>query len=522
MKIDLMIIIQPLNFHSDKIIYYNFCLIFLRSMNTNSSLNRINIYTFIEIGFLIFFLSCLSFPQITRNERSNLYDQYLTLYFETKNVPSISAGILAEDSIIWLSTKGFSDIENYIPASVNSVYRIASISKTITAVAIMQLWEKNLISLDDDVRKYIPYFPKKKWVFTIRQLLNHTSGIRTYREGEFHSKTNYPTSREAIKIFENDSLLFKPGTDYLYTTLGYTLLDIIVESVSKKPFSVYVKENIFLPAGMTSTYIDVQREIIPYRTRGYTKNIYRKLENAQLADLSIKVAGGGFLSTAKDLLLFGKALLKGTLLKPSTIELMTQPTRINSTFTNNYGLGFTLPADRSDKSFSHSGVGTGFTSRLLMDPVQKLVAVHLINISDRNLESPADELFNIYKQKTFTKPGYVISDTLMFYYLTGGLDSVFSKLNEIISNDSSGYSLDHTDIAAFGRDLIQQKKKLDAIDYLKKINRIFPNSFPIIVALADAYNNDGNKGLALRNYKLANQIDTRDRYVNNMIRRLSN
>lgn len=489
----------------------------------NNTLVIKNKFYFIHtIIFLVTVLSCFSFSQTTRNEKNNLYDQYLTLYYETKNIPSISAGILAQDSIIWIAAKGFSDIENYIPSSVNSVYRIASISKTITAVAIMQLWEKNLIGLDDDVRKYIPYFPKKKWVFTIRQLLNHTSGIRSYREGEFHSKTNYPSSREAIKVFENDSLIFKPGTDYLYTTLGYTLLDIIVESVSKKPFASYVKENILLPAGMNSTYIDIQREIIPYRVRGYIKNIYRKLENAQLADLSIKVAGGGFLSNTRDLLLFGKALLNGILIKPSTLELMTQPTKINNNFINNYGLGFSLPVDRSDKTFSHSGVGTGFTSRLLIDPIKKIVAVHLINISDRNLENPADELLKIYNENDFTKPGYIISDTLMFYYLSGGLDTLFSKLNEIMTNDSSGYSLDHFDIASIGKDLIQQKKKLDAIDYLKKINRMFPNSFPIIVALADAYNNDGNKGLALRNYKLANQIDPRDRYVNNMIKRLSN
>lgn len=470
---------------------------------------------------LLLTLNSVLFAQIRKNEKIDQFNTYLTNYYETKKIPSISAGILAGDSIQWLAARGFIDVENSVPATINSVYRIASISKPITAVAVMQLWEKGLINLDEDVRKYIPYFPKKKWTITVRQLLNHTSGIRTYKEGEFHSKIFYANTREALKVFENDTLKFKPGSDYLYTTLGYTVLSAIVESASQKPFHVYIKENILDPSGMTSTYIDVQREIIPFRARGYIKNSIRKLENAQLADLSIKVAGGGLLSTANDLLLFAKYLLNGTLIKKSTLDSMIVPTKINRAFTKNYGLGFVLPENSNEKTVSHGGMGTGFTSKLIIDPVNKMAAVHLINLSDRNLESPSDELLKIFTEKEIIIPGFVITDTLMFYYLIGGLDSVYNKLNEIISTDTSKFSLDHSDLAGFGKDLISQRKNLDAIDYLKRLNRIFPNSFPVIVALADAYLNDGNKGLALRNFRAASQIDSKDSYVQNMIKRLS-
>jgi Beta-lactamase class C and other penicillin binding proteins len=253
------------------------------------------------------------------------------MYYETKKIPSISTGILAGDSIYWLGVRGLIDIENSVPASVNSVYRIASISKSITAVAVMQLWEKGLVNLDEDVRKYVPYFPQKKWTITIRQLLNHTSGIRSYKEGEFHSKNFYTSTREALKVFENDTLKFKPGSDYLYTTLGYTLLAAVIESTSKKNYAAYINENILQPAGMNFTYVDVQREIIPNRARGYIKNSLRKIENAQLADLSIKVAGGGFISTSNDILLFIKGLFNGTLIRRSTLDTMLVPTRISRT-----------------------------------------------------------------------------------------------------------------------------------------------------------------------------------------------
>jgi serine beta-lactamase-like protein LACTB, mitochondrial len=477
---------------------------------------------------LIYFIVLLSFSgeEILSQQNSDTrviqLEEYLAQYQKVKNVPSISAGILSGDSIYWIGAKGFTDLENSVPSSQRSLYRIASISKPITAVAIMQLWEKGLLNLDDDVRKYVPYFPQKRWPITIRQILNHTSGIRSYREGEFHSKSLFPNTREALKVFDKDSLLFKPGTDYLYSTLSYTLLASVIESISRKPYAVYIRENILIPAQMNSTFIDAQREIISGRARGYTKTFFRKLENAQLADLSIKVAGGGFISNVNDLLLFSKALLNETLIRKTTLDTMLTPTRISRTFIKNYGLGFSLPENSSDKIFFHNGSGTGFTSRLMIDRVSKTAAVHLINIADRNLQSPADELLKIFKGQEFIQPGFVISDTLMADFLKGGLESVFNKLNEITNNDTSGFSLDHSDIAGFGKDLIQQKRNLEAIDYLKFVNRLFPDSFPIIVALADAYLNDDNKGLALRNYRIANGLDKKDRYVNNMIKRLSN
>jgi CubicO group peptidase (beta-lactamase class C family) len=473
-------------------------------------------------SFLFYLFLCgTSFPQTDQSNLNNQLDDFLESYYKIKNVPSISAGILIGDSIIWKGSRGYTDLENFVEADSNSLYRIASISKPITAVAIMQLWEKGLLSLDDDVRKYVPYFPQKRWTITIRQLLNHTSGIRSYREGEFHSKTFYSDTREALKVFENDSLIFIPGSDYLYTTLGYTLLAAVIESISKVTFHSYIKENVLIPAGMNSTFIDAHKEIIYNRVRGYTKNFNRRLENAQLADLSIKVAGGGFISTAKDLLLFSKALLDEKLIKRTTLDTMLVPTRISSAFVKNYGLGFSLPEDISDSTFYHGGSGTGFSSKLLIDPNRKTASVHLINLSDRNLESPADELLKIVNGQNFIQPGYILSDTLMKYYNRGRLDSVFYKLDEIMNSDSSGYYMNHSDIAGFGKDLIQQKKNIDALDFLKRINRLFPNSFPIIVALADAYYSDGNNGLALRNYRLANSLDNRDRHVNSMIKRLA-
>lgn len=475
----------------------------------------------LTLPILLLFVSTTIFPQQKKNNKNEEFKNYLDSYYEIKNIPSISAGVLLKDSIIWLGSKGYTDLENNVPATVNSVYRIASISKPITAIAIMQLWEKGLIYLDDDVRKYVPYFPQKKWSFTIRQLLSHSSGIRNYKPGEFHSKAYFSSTREALKVFSADTLEFRPGTEYQYSTLGYTLLAAVVESVTKMPFGIYVYESILKPSGMSSTFVDVQKNIVPNRARGYIKSTRRELENSQLADLSLKVAGGGFISTSRDLLLFAKSILNGTLIKTQTLDTMLVPLTLGRNRVQNYGLGFSLPEIEGPKYFEHSGSGTGFTSKLKIYPNEKLATVHLINLNDRNLEVPADELANIQLNKIFIKPRLTASDTLMSYYLRDGIEGVYSKLTSIFETDSSSYSMKDFDLSIFGKDLVLLNKNNDAISYLKFISKLYPNSASIHTVIGDAYIADGNKGLALKNYKIAFQIDPKEKYLRDTIRKLT-
>jgi len=470
------------------------------------------------IIFLVY--NNISFSQENHNK---LLDEYLDQYLLIKNVPSISAGLLEQGKITWLKSVGMADIENSVPVSNSSLYRIASISKPITAVAILQLWERGLVSLDTDARTYIPNFPVKKYKFTIRQLLNHTSGIRNYKEGEFDSKKYYATTDDALKSFAYDSLVFEPGTKYAYTSLGYTLLAAIIENVSKTSFEDFLKKNIFLPAGMESTLIDKQREIILNRVRGYEKNAERKFVNAPLADLSIKIAGGGLLSTAQDLLLFSKALFENKLIQPSTFEMMTKRSKLKDGKEFNDGLGFSLQFENDSlKYFSRIGAGTGFSSLLLIDPLHKTASVHLINIRDRNLGEPAKDILEILASGTLMRPTKTLSDELMKIYISAGIDSTNQRLNYIYSNEQILYALSEDEAILFSDDLIELKKIPDAITYLKSVLKLYSKSFKVTVAIADAHLKDNNTGLALRYYKLAVQIDNTNQKVNNLIKELSN
>lgn len=468
--------------------------------------------------YLIFSASQLSLSQ----ERNEVLDNYLSEYLTIKNVPSISAGILKNGKIIWQETTGFSDLENNVAATKNSVYRIASISKPITAVAILQLWEKGLINLDSDVRSFLPDFPAKKWKFTIRQLLSHTSGIRNYKEGEFDSKKFYSSIDEAIKVFEYDSLNFEPGTKYEYTSLDYMLLAAILEKVTKTNFDLYLKNNVFLPAEMKLTRIDNQREIIPNRVKGYEKNAERIFVNAPLADLSIKVAGGGLLSTVEDLLHFANALLENKLLKPSTLEMMTKKTKLKNGKEIDYGLGFSLEFENDSlKYYSHMGAGTGFSSLLIINPKLKIAAVDLININDHNLGSPAKELLEMYSSGKILTPKKTLSDELMKTYLSYGIDSTIQTLINIHKSELAIYTLNENEVIFFSNDLIELNNIANAITYLKESNKLYPKSFKISVAIADAYLKDKNEGLALRYYKNAAKLNKNNVRVNNLIKKLS-
>jgi len=460
-----------------------------------------------------------TYPQ---NQKIKLFDEYLTKYIENKNVPSISAGILKNNEILWLNVKGYSDLEDGDPAGINSLYRIASITKPVTAVAVMQLWEKGLIDLDKDVRFYIPEFPEKKWKFTVKQLLNHTAGIRAYKDGEFHNKKYYSSISEAVKVFEYDSLDFEPGTRYEYTSLDYSLLALVIEKVTRTTFENYLKQNIFIPAQMKSTRVDKQQEIVPNRVKGYEKDYERKFRNAPLADLSIKIAGGGLISTAEDLLMFAKSVLDGKIIKRTTLDFMSKQTRLKNGKLIDYGLGFALNYESDSlKSISHTGGGTGFTTMLLIYPKLNMAAVHLVNISDHNLDLPAEDLIRIELTDKNIIPKKTLSDELMKTYLRDGIDSTITKFYLINEKEKEFINVNETESVYFAKDLLGLNKTASAIFFLRELLKTYPKSFPVLTALADAYNNDNNQGLALRYYRMAKQINSNDDRVNSMILKLT-
>src|SRR5207244_2112374 len=214
-----------------------------------------------------------------------------------QHIPGLSIAIVADHELRWQQGYGMADVENSVPAKAATVYRIASVSKPITAVAVMQLAERGKLDLDAPIQKYVPSFPAKQWPLTTRQLLGHLSGIRNYKGNENDSTRFYGSLTEALSIFKDDPLDFEPATKFSYTTYGYTVLGTVIEAASGMSYIDYMRENIFKPANMSRKRADNVYDIIPNRSRGYGPKVYVKfdgeLRNAALADTSYKIPAGG-------------------------------------------------------------------------------------------------------------------------------------------------------------------------------------------------------------------------------------
>ena len=255
---------------------------------------------------------------------------YLKEQWQSSGAPAVSMAVASKGRIVFSTGVGFADLDNLVPASGSTVCNIGSVSKVMTAVAVMQLVELGTVRLDDPIQKFVPQFPEKSAAITIRHLLTHTSGIRHYRSTDFPNGLDgenvqpFESFDEAILVFKNDPLLFTPGAYYLYSSYAVNLLQGVIEKASGQAFEAFMIANVWGPAGMLQTAFDVPSRIVAGRAKGYALGQGRPVNNPY-GDLTYKFASGGMIATVDDLVRFGVALNHGRLLKPETVALMYTP-----------------------------------------------------------------------------------------------------------------------------------------------------------------------------------------------------
>jgi serine beta-lactamase-like protein LACTB len=324
-------------------------------------------------------------------------DQLVTSEMSRTSIPGVSLAIARHGKVEWTQGFGMADLENLIPVTPETRIRLGSISKPITAIAVMQLVEHGKIDLDAEIQKYLPSFPRKPWPITIRELLGHQSGIRHYRQdgSDLDSVTHYTDAITPLRIFADDPLLFEPGTKYSYSTYGFNVLGAIVETVSGMKYTAYVRENIFQPAGMDQMSPDDTYAIIPHRARGYHL-VNGALQNCHLADTSNKVPAGGFISTSTDLVKFAMAVNAGTLVKKESARQMFTAQKLRDGTVTGYGMGFFIRQDGSHPSVSHSGGQQGITTNLELFPAEDLAIAVMTNLDNaRGLQPIAQGIAKI-------------------------------------------------------------------------------------------------------------------------------
>lgn len=299
-------------------------------------------------------------------------------------VTGANIAIASKGQLVFRQGFGMADVEHEVPVKSNTIFRLGSVSKVITAIAVMQLVEQNKIELDADIRKYVPEFPEKDHVVTVRHILTHTSGIRHYRPLEPENMQQFRTVAASLSRFVNDPLLHKPGEKSTYSTYAFNLLARAVETASGVAFPDYLIKYIFEPAEMPDTGVENLRGIVFNRVRGYERLADGTLVNADYANISYKWAGGGMVSTAQDLCRLGIALMSGKLMKPATVRQMWTSQRLENGELLAQSLGWQTAFFNEIPIVMHGGAQQGTRSVFIIHPVDEFVVAVLTNYENHN------------------------------------------------------------------------------------------------------------------------------------------
>jgi CubicO group peptidase (beta-lactamase class C family) len=286
---------------------------------------------------------------------------------------------------------------------------LGSISKPITATAILQLWERGKLDLDAPVQKYCPAFPQKESPITSRQLLGHLGGIRHYNsdgKGDIpeDSAHHFASMEESLQIFAADPLVDKPGTKFHYSTYGYTLLGCVLEGAASEKYVDFVRDNVFKPAGMAQTQADDFFSVIPHRTRWYHKDKSGIVRNAGVLDSSYKIPGGGLISSADDMAQFEAAILADKLIKRPTQDLMWTSLKTTDGKPTGYALGWGVMDKFGVHILAHNGGQQGTSTAIALVPERRAGVVVLANMDNVDSGEVADQILKIVLDLKDTAP----------------------------------------------------------------------------------------------------------------------
>jgi CubicO group peptidase (beta-lactamase class C family)/Flp pilus assembly protein TadD len=353
------------------------------------------------------------------------FREFIRSQMDRDQIPGMTIGYIswnnnAED--LWVQGFGYSDLENKVTAKPESAYRLGSISKPLTAAAVLQLAEQGKIDLDAEVQKYVPYFPKKKWPVTIRQLLGHLGGISHYQNYDVEGRIKeHKNTREAIAIFENFDLVGQPGT-YTYSSYGYNLLGAAVEGASGMSFGEYMQKNIWDPLKMKDTRLDDPDAVIPNRARGY-RLMNGEIKNSEFVDVSSRFGAGGTRSTVPDLLKFAKELASGKILPSKTVDVMFTSMITNDQHFSDYGMGWGMLPINGRFAVAHTGSQAETRTVIYLFPEEHIAIAAFCNQEDVSPAPYARRLFELLQNERWNASAYTREN--MNIYKT--LEAVFNS-----------------------------------------------------------------------------------------------
>jgi CubicO group peptidase (beta-lactamase class C family) len=339
-------------------------------------------------------------------------EEAVSAYMSSTHTPGLAVSVVENGEYEWAQGFGVADLENNVPASEHTLFRLASISKSLTATAALELWERGRLDLDAPVQKYCPSFPKKPWPISTREVMGHIGGIRHYNsdsqdDPETGNTKHFDDPIQAgLKFFKDDPLVSQPGTSFHYSTQGYTLVGCVMEGASGEKYVDFMRQNVLAPAQMEETRVDDRFTIIPYRTRFYAKTDSGAIHNADFLDSSYKIPGGGWLSSAEDMAKFEVAILNDKLIRRATRDLIWAPLKPSDGKTDLYALGWGWRKQKTGevRAVGHDGGQQGTSTAFLIAPDQRAAVVVLTNLEDQRPSELARTILNILVPASEKKP----------------------------------------------------------------------------------------------------------------------
>lgn len=319
------------------------------------------------------------FLLLTLSVRADAVDDYVRAQLAERHIPGAAIAVVKNGKVIKTAGYGVASIEFNIPVTPETEFEIGSVSKQFTAAGIMLLVEDGKVNLDEKISKYLPNTPPAWEKVTVRNLLTHTSGIKSYTslDGGFELYRNLKRD-DFIKLLAVYPLDFETGTAYVYDNSGYSLLAYIIESASGKPYWDFMRERIFMPLKMTKTTDRDPKNIILNRAGGY------EWENGKLVgrdyNLTALFGAGTIVSTVTDLAKWDIALRNDTLLKKDSKLQMWTPLTFNDGKNYQYGFGFRISDINGHKLIAHSGQTAGFGSNISRYVDDDLTVIALTNL----------------------------------------------------------------------------------------------------------------------------------------------
>jgi D-alanyl-D-alanine carboxypeptidase len=307
-------------------------------------------------------------------------DAYIQSRMQKRHIPGISVAVVQDGNVVLAKGYGVANVELFVPATENTVYQLASVTKTFTVTAVMMLVEDGKVGLDDKINARLPDLPAAWGEVTVRHLLNHTSGIKSYTSVRDFFKTarkDY-THREILDLVAKEPLEFAPGEKWSYNNTGYFLLGMLIEKVSGKKYGEFLSEKIFKPLMMTQTRVNDMRAVIQNRAQGYTWDGQR-LMNGEYVSPTQPFAAGMLVSTVSDLVKWDAALRTQSLLKPSSLDQMWTPTKLSKGGEAEYGFGWEVKKVNGHRLIGHGGGIPGFSTHLSRFVDDHLTVIVLMN-----------------------------------------------------------------------------------------------------------------------------------------------